>query len=350
MKGKTRIRAFVLAAGYGTRLRPLTLFLPKPLLPVCGEPVVGHTLRQLRDLGCEAVVLNLHHLAEVIPRQLGTSYCGLPLLYSHEEEIQGTLGALYPQRDFLAAADLVLLVNGDTLCLWPLRRLVRRHLASGADVTLLVHRRPPAADLGGGVGLDAAGRVVELRDFRIGEAKRRHVFAGAHVLSPHLLDRLAPGPGEIISDLYIPLLEEGCRLEALVAAPRWHDLGTPERYLEANLDWLRGGRPVGRRYRNRISPLAEIHATATVVASVVEHRVRIGEGARVEESVLLPGVRVAAGSRIKGSILGPEIRLPAAARIEGRMINRALPGHQTSSGESVMGDLIYTPLHSVGRP
>ena len=106
-----RIRGFVLAAGYGERLRPLTHFLPKPLLPIAGEPVIGHTLRTLAAARCEAVAVNLHHLPEAIPRQLGTSYHGLPLAYSFEEEIQGTLGALHPQLDFLAAADLVLLVN-----------------------------------------------------------------------------------------------------------------------------------------------------------------------------------------------------------------------------------------------
>ena len=82
----------------------------------------------------------------------------------------------------------------------------------------------------------------------------------------------------------------------------------------------------------------------------MEHHVRVAEGAHVEDSVLLPGAVVASGSRIERSILGPEVRLPEAARIEGRMINRARMGHQASSGESVMGDLIYTPLDSADLP
>ncbi len=337
-----RIRGFVLAAGYGERLRPLTLFLPKPLLPVAGEPVLGHTLRRLAAARCEAVAVNLHHLPEAIPQRLGESYHGLPLVYSLEDEIQGTFGALYPLRDFLAAADLVLLVNGDSLCAWPWRRLIRHHLRSGAEATLLVHRRAPDPDLGGGVGLDTAGRVVALRDAMVGDVKRHHVFAGAHVLSRRLLDRLTDGPGDIVDDLYIPLLADGGRIDGVVTAARWHDLGTPERYLEAHLDWLRRP-PFGRR-RSSISPLALIHPTSTVLASGVEPDVRIGEESHVEGSVLFSGAEVAAGSRIERSILGPGVRLPAAARIEGRMINRTRLGYMASARESVMGDLVYTPL------
>lgn len=325
----------------GMRLRPLTLFLPKPLLPLGDEPVVGSTLRELGGIGCEAVMLNLHHLPEAIPSYLGASYYGLPLLYSHEDEIQGTLGGLYLQRKFLREADLVLLANGDTYCRWPWRQMIRRHLRSGADITLLVHRRSPDPSLGGGVGVSRQGRVVELRDARIAEAKSRHVFAGAHVLSRRILDRLIPGPGDIVGDFYIPLLEEGMRIEAVKTRGRWHDIGTPERYLEASLDQLRQW---PRRWRNRISPLAEIHPSATVQSSVVSLGATIGEGARIESCIVLSGAEVAAESKIERSILGPGVRLPPAARIESRMINRIHLGYQAGSRDSVMGDLVYTPV------
>lgn len=341
---KRKIRAFVLTAGHGARLRPLTLFLPKPLLPICGEPVVGHTLRRLAAAGCEAAVLNLHHLPDALPRCLGTRYHGLRLLYSPEEEIQGTLGALYPQRHFLAAADVVLLVNGDTWCCWPWKRLIRRHLRSGAEATLLLHRRPPAAALGGGIGVDAGGRVVELRGACVAAPRRRHLFAGAHVLSRRLLERLEPGPGDVMGDLYIPLLRRGGYLDTLVTATPWHDLGTPERYLAANLDALKGRRsPFGRR-RCRVSPLAEVHATATVAGSLLDDGVRIGEEAHVEGSVLLAGAEVAPASRIEHSIVGPGVHLPSAAKIENRMICRTRLGYQAGPRESMMGELIYTPL------
>src|SRR5258708_39909304 len=100
-----RIRALVLAAGLGTRLRPLTEQLPKPLLPVRGVPILGHTLNQLSDFGCEAAAVNLHYLSEPIRQRFGDAHAGMPLVWSEEPEILGTLGALHPLQKFLAPAD-----------------------------------------------------------------------------------------------------------------------------------------------------------------------------------------------------------------------------------------------------
>jgi len=345
---RPRLRAFVLTAGYGTRLKPLTLFFPKPLLPICGKPAVEETLLQLARLGCEAAMLNLHHLPEAIPTELGRSQYGMPLLYSLEEEIQGTSGALVRGREFFSGADLVLLVNGDALIRWPWRALIRRHLRTGADVTLLLHRRPPEEALGGGIGVGGGGRVVRLRDFQaVGEVEGDHVFAGAHVVSPRVLERLAEGPGDIISDLYQPLLEEGALIQSLLTGRRWHDLGTPERYLEAGLDQLRSRLPWKKR-RSHISPLAELSSAAVVQGSSVEAEAWVGEGAKIARSILLRGARVAAGSRIQDSILGPGVEIPSSSNIERRMVTRIPVSHKPGPKESIMGSLSYTPLLSSG--
>src|SRR5215470_4807101 len=162
-----RIRAVVLAAGLGTRLRPLTDLTPKPLLPVRGVPILGHTLARLAAAGCEAVAVNLHYLGDQIRKRFGDAHAGMPLTWSEEPEILGTLGALHPLKEFFAPADLVLLINGDSLCRWPLRRLVRRHLAAhqanGAQATLALASRPDPAEFGGGVGIDPAGRIQSFR-------------------------------------------------------------------------------------------------------------------------------------------------------------------------------------------
>ncbi|HEY9420464.1 MAG TPA: nucleotidyltransferase family protein, partial [Thermoanaerobaculia bacterium] len=139
----------MLAAGLGTRLRPLTSHTPKPLLPVRGVPILGHTLAQLAAIGCEAAAINLHYLGDQIRQRFGESHAGMSLTWSEEPELLGTLGALHPLKEFFAPADLVLLVNGDSLCQWPLRKLVRRHLAAGARATLLLASRPDPAQFGG---------------------------------------------------------------------------------------------------------------------------------------------------------------------------------------------------------
>src|SRR3954468_21730336 len=206
-----RIRALILAAGLGTRLRPLTEHVPKPLLPVRGVPILGHLLTQLAAFGCEAAAVNLHHLGHQIRQRFGDAHAGMPLTWSEEPEILGTLGALHPLKEFLAPADLVLLVNGDSLCRWPLRKLVRRHLAGGARSTLLLASRPDPAAFGGGVGVDRAGRILSFRlgDPERGAVVRRYVFAGAHVFAPDLLARVDPAKADVVRDLYVPMLEEG---------------------------------------------------------------------------------------------------------------------------------------------
>jgi hypothetical protein len=120
-----RFRALVLAAGRGERLRPLTDRLPKPLLPVAGQPVAAHTLARLAAAGCEAAAINLHHQGELIRKRFGGRFGAMPLTYSEEPERLGTLGALWPLRDFLAAAELVVVINGDSLCRWPVKTLLR---------------------------------------------------------------------------------------------------------------------------------------------------------------------------------------------------------------------------------
>lgn len=341
-----RLRALVLTAGFGTRLEPLSLFLPKALLPICGEAVAGHALKQLAAAGCESAVLNLHHMGEEIEAHFGEEWHGLPISYSPESEIQGTWGALYGPREHLAGADAILLVNGDTLCRWPFESLIKQHFRSGAAVTMLLLRRTAEESLGGPVGVDAGGAVVQLRDSdAVGEVAKRHVFAGAHVLSPSLLDRVEEGFGEIINDLYIPLLAEGERIQGVVTGRRWHDLGTPERYLDGCLDWARShGRVVAVRPRNAISPSAVIDESAIVRRSVIEEGAAVEGGAQVERSVLLAGAKVAGGSSVKRSIIGPGVELPVGADIERRMVTRVRSGYQAGERDSVMGELVYTRL------
>lgn len=341
-----RLRALVLAAGLGTRLRPLTDDLPKPLLPVLGQPLLGLTLRRLAAAGCEAAAINLHHGAGHIRRVFGSEHAGLPLTWSEEPQLLGTLGALAPLAGFFAGADLALVINGDSLCRWPLAELVGRHLATGALATLLLAARADPAEFGGGVAVDRAGKLLWLRpahapgdlpgDLRgqaggvsppPGRETRgprgilrtwRRVFAGAHVLSRRLLDRIAaspaPVPADFVRDLYEPLLAEqpGC-LDSLTTGRRWHDLGTPRRYLEATLDWT------GARGR-WISPAADVASSAAVRRSSLEAGSRVAAGAIVEDSVLLPDASVGAGCAVRDSILGPGVELPAGNHVTSQIV------------------------------
>ena len=345
MQGR-RLRALVLAAGLGTRLRPLTEHVPKPLLPVAGVPILGHSLAQLAAAGCEAAAVNLHHLGEQIRHRFGGAHAGMPLTWSEEPELLGTLGALHPLRDFFAPADLVLLINGDSLCRWPLRRLVRQHLAGGAAVTLLLTSRPDPAQFGGGVGIDRDGNVTSFRpgDPEQGEVAARHVFAGVHVFSPDLLSRVGPGFSDVVRELYKPMLAEGAKIRTVVDAGPWHDMGTPQRFLEGVLDRARASWPERLWRRSWISPEASLGSGCRVRRSSIESGARVGEGARVERSVLLPGARIGPGSVVREVIVGFGASIPAGAWVERRIVMPQRTGFSPGLDDSVVGGAVYTPF------
>lgn len=343
-----RIRALVLAAGLGQRLRPLTASVPKPLLPVAGRPVIVHTLARLGALGCEAVAINLHHLGGAVRGALGDDYQGMEITYSEESELLGTLGAFIPLRDFFRPADLVILVNADSLCRWPFAALVRRHQKSLAVATLLVSQRAAPDRYGGGVGVDTEGRIVDFRppSFTPSTDVDRRVFAGAHVFSPELLQRLGsePAKSDIVLDLYEPLLAERAQISALATKARWHDLGTPRRYLEGTLDWARGYGPERLWQRRVIAKSATVESGAKVRRSVIEAGARVERGAVVEECVVLAGAKVGAGSRLRSTIVAPDVELPAESSIETRMVTSLRSGRDPGASDSVVGRLVYTPL------
>jgi mannose-1-phosphate guanylyltransferase len=162
-----------------------------------------------------------------------------------------------------------------------------------------------------------------------GEVARR-VFAGAHALSPALLDRVPKGPGDIISALYEPLLAAGGRIASLSTSRRWHDLGTPRRYLDGVLDAISG--PFGRR---AIAAGALVDPGARVQGSVVETGAVVERGASIEGSVILPGASVAEGARLVRVVLGHGAAVAAGTVLENVLATR---------GSSREDPLVLTPL------
>ncbi len=299
---RLRLRALVLAAGRGERLRPLTATLPKPLLPVGGRPLLAWTLERLRAAGCEAAAVNLHHLGRQIRDTFGDRFRGMPLVYSEEPELLGTAGALPPLRAFLEQSDCVLVVNGDSLCRWPLEQLLAAHARRKPAATLLVHRKADLRDFGGGVALEE-DTITAFRPGSLAHASaRRHlVFAGAQVLAPELLARIPEGPGDLVTVLYEPLLAESAPLAAVVTERLWHDLGTPRRYLDGVLDWtFRGSNRASRVVRG-----AEVEASATLRRTIVEAGAQVDAEADLRSCVVMPGAKIGKGVRLNRSVIGP---------------------------------------------
>ena len=239
------MKAMVLAAGLGTRLRPLTDTLPKPLLPVAGRPLLEWNLLLLKRHGITEVIINLHHLGEQIVRALGDgARLGLRLAYSHEPTLQGTGGGIKQATPFLKDGPFLVL-NGDTLSDCDLTALIAAHRVSGALATMAVRDDPEAATWGP-VTLDAQGRILQINGSPPLAEPRAALpacmFAGIHVIEQAVLDAMPAGLGSII-DVYDRLLRQGRPLHGYRMSGYWSDIGNPERYAQAKRDAAEGRLP-----------------------------------------------------------------------------------------------------------
>ena len=241
----------------------------------------------------------------------------------------------------------MLLVNGDSLCEWPFRKLIRRHLASGARSTLLLTSRPDPARFGGGVGIDRAGRILS---FRPGDPERGEVVRGATSSPAPTSSRRSssrgwePGKADIVRDLYVPMLAEGAMIGSVVDAGLWHDMGTPQRFLDGVLDWAQGHWPERLWRSSWISPEASLEAGAKVRRSSIEAGARWGKGRGVERSVLLPGARIGKGCVVRETIVGFGASVPPGTWVERRIVMPQSAGFAPGLDDSVVGGAVYTPF------
>jgi mannose-1-phosphate guanylyltransferase len=276
----------VLAAGLGTRLRPLTDACAKPLVPVGDRPALAHVLDRLRAAGAARVVVNAHHRADDMRAFVLAQPGGVAV--SEERDLLGTAGGLAHARALLGEGDVVVW-NADILADVDLRALVEAHALGGAAATLVVQ---PLAEGTGSVGLDEDGRVVRLRQERFGAEASGGEFLGVHVLGATLRARL-PGRGGLVEDVFVPALARGETLRAWLHGGPWHDVGTVATYLAANRAWL-----ASRALASWVGPGARVAPGVTLDACVV------GAGAVVEGSGALSACVVWPGARAVAPLQG----------------------------------------------
>jgi mannose-1-phosphate guanylyltransferase len=335
------LQALILAGGEGTRLRPLTLTIPKPVVPLVGRPFISYMLEWLSSHGIDDVILSCGFMADGVRDVLGDgSALGIRLRYVDEPEPLGTGGALKYAEGLLD--ERFFMLNGDVLADFDLTAQLAQHERTGATATLaLIAVDDPSAY--GLVRQNADGSVREFVEKpRPEQIDSNLISAGAYILEHDVLDGMAPA-GTNISierEVFPTLIDRG--LFGYAASGYWLDIGTPERYLQGTCDILKGNvtTQIGRRLKDSGLTLAdratvegEIIAPALAGAgSVVERdavvgpctvlgrEVRVREGARVEGSVLLDGVTVGAGSTVSSAIVGPGVQIGEGCQIDGDVV------------------------------
>ncbi len=307
-------KAMVLCAGFGTRLRPLTHVLPKPLVPVANRPLIAYTLALLEKAGVRQVAVNLHHLGEKIQKALGDkTESGLEIAYSPEEPILGTGGGVMRMRSYLED-DRFYLFNGDVLCGVDLEALMRFHTERNAAATMVVGPLPPGAAYTP-LRVDAEGWLVELKDARrrpAGET-RQVMFLGVHVLEPQVFDFLPAGGFACINNqAYTAMIEKGLDIAAYFHGGFWYDLGTPAAYLAANLSLLSGRVcPPHLDPLDGASPEGVLLGKGVQLGEAVELGPEvavgddciIGDGAQISRSVVWAGEKIASGVSLDRKIV-----------------------------------------------
>lgn len=334
------MKGFILAAGFGQRMLPITHSLPKPLLPVAGTPLIAYSLALLVEAGIKDIIINVHHLAGTMIDALGDgSKYGCCITYSHEAEILGTGGALKRMHD--AFDDTFVVINSDILVQLPLSDLIAEHQSRKAQATLVLREPDVDEQALGRIGIDRRGRVVEILgqeappEAQAWPRQQALMFTGVHIMEPAFLDYI---PHNVHSDVirygYIKALANKAPLYGTVTTGYWADAGTPGNYLAANQAMLSEPQRLAHiqpLQRYRLHPRRNVAGVVCMDDGVVlgegtslQPPVLLGQGVKTAEQCTLgpcttlgEGVHIGRGAAVKNSVLLPHTQVPAGTQIEG---------------------------------
>ena len=317
----------ILCAGYGSRMRPFTDVLPKPLLPFLNTPIITYALHHLANASISTVGINICHLADTVPPIVNpiARMLGLQPVYAREWEMLGTAGGVRGIRDALALHDAAIssqgaklvVMNGDSVMNLDLSTHIEAHRAQRALVSLLV--RPKAENQPGSVWIDREkGIIVRIRDhvhplYRDAghHLTEEYDFAGVHILDTSLIDRLKLEQGDIITELYGPMIEAGEAIHATITTDFWAAIDNPELYMETTRQCLDdpalfAQNPAAQAAHNGLAILNgdTIDDAAQFKAPIFTGaQVEIAANARIGSHVVLDGVEVAPETRISNAVL-----------------------------------------------
>ena len=303
------MRAMVLSAGLGTRLRPLTLVRPKVLTPVAGTRVLDFWIQRLHSAGCESVIVNAHHLPDQLVEAVRKGPWAIRVDVRVEPVLLGTGGGIRNAIDFFEEEPF-LVINGDIICDVPIAELQRQYLDSGAPVGLLMHDCPEFNN----VAVDCEGHILAfgqeaVRLIKEDPGLQFFAFTGIHIINPEVFDGVPGGrPGDILS-IYRNLIAAGNPPVALhVPSIFWRETGSIDSYRELHKEL--GGveedliPPLHTGTRYWIHPEADVSHSSLLRGYVsIGSRSFVGEGVELEDSILWERAVVLPGSRLRNCIV-----------------------------------------------
>jgi mannose-1-phosphate guanylyltransferase len=341
------VDAVVLVGGKGSRLRPLTLSTPKPMLPAAGVPFLTHLFSRIRNAGLDHVVLGTAYQAKLFEKYFGDgSDFGLDIEYVVEDVPLGTGGAIRNVADRLRGEN-VLIFNGDILSGVDLQALIGRHESAEADATLHLTRVADPRSFGC-VTTDHQGTVTSFLE-KDPHPVTDQINAGTYVFSRDVVESIPRGrPVSVERETFPGLLVERARVVAHLDSTYWRDLGQPADFIAGSADLVLGVAPThalpGPVGESLVLPGSRISATAQLTGgSSVGRNCFVGQGALVDGSVLLDGARIADGAVIRRSVIGKNAVIGQKVTIAEAIIgDRAWinPGNELLAGARIWPDVI----------
>ena len=303
------MKAFVLGAGLGTRLKCLTEFLPKPLLPLYHRPAVSYIFDHLIAVGVQEFIVNTHHCAEAYHKYFpGSSYRDRRIHFRHEPELLETGGGIANVAD-LIGEEAFIVYNGDILTDLPLKPALEAHEASGNLATLVLRSTGPARQIAWD---PATGNISDIRNLLGTNLPCSCQFTGIYLLNPEFFQRLSPGKKQSVIPAFLEMLKKGEPLGGIVLDEGcWFDIGIREAYLKAHsaIGFLQFPlyRKQGERsweWKIEIHPSADIHPTAKICPlSWVGENAVIGANSTITNSIIWQEGKVAEGASLENCIV-----------------------------------------------
>ena len=314
------MQAVILVGGKGTRLRPLTYETPKQMLPLVGVAMIECVFEALGRHGVTDAVLSLGYLPDrFIEAYPSNVIAGVRVSYAVEPEPLDTAGAIRFAATYAKVDDTFLVVNGDVLTDLDVTKLLAFHRSHHGQATIALHPVEDPSRFGVVPTREDGSVIAFVEKPPREEAPTNQINAGTYVLEPSVLDYIAPEGRVSVERATFPALAEAGTLYAMSDDAYWLDTGTPQAYLQANVDVLHGRQRlhvfhdiVDGSWRH---PSSAVDASANLVNAVVDRDCVVGPNVHLEDCVLLPGAVVQANCDIRSSIIGPEAVIGRYSRL-----------------------------------
>ncbi len=300
------MRAIILAAGLGTRLRPLTNHLAKPAVPFLNRPLVRHAVEFLERAEIEAAVVNLHYLPDTVREAVGRPR--MDIHFSYEPQILGTAGALRKAEGFLRGSDDdFVVINGKIYFEQDLTEAIRFHRERKNLVTLVLVSCP-ADESFNPVRLDRNDNVLGFGPPGDDASfSRACVFTGIHILSTEVLDSVPEGFSDTVRDVYPRLISQGRAVRGFVSDAYWSEASTPSRYLESSFEVLR---------RRGLVRLSDSSAVPDSGSFVLGRSVEVGARTRLDRVIAWDFVKIGADCVLRDVIIATRSEIPPGTQLE----------------------------------